>query len=1113
MSKYDIIKKIFIKNNNMWFENQKFNTSTAERVTWTIQDKIDEKKLKISQVTKENLRNLKVEILYKKSSSLRVRDSEGKVIWRLKNDQNVDFNWEIKKAHWKLFLWVNLAKNKKWFVSADYVKWEINTEVTMPVAVTQKKEEKTSDVKTSVKPVDELSDSEETAEVAIEDESSSEEKEAVENIKSISEALGTFKEIAKDSEKLMTDSEYREERNIMILSALKDLNLAIEKESSKENPNKKEINQAKLYLAKYFSDMTEDWVDNKHWRNYWVSSNIALSILPDENKPEPITEETINNEIVKNKGLMHFIKSSANSWWSAEEKLLNIYKTSAWQEMIEWLQDKYEDELEEYLEWVDSENLDEEQKSALDLLKDVNWVWFLDFKEENFDIFQDVWANLWIIAAWMWSWAALWLTWWTAVPGIGNLIGFIWWAIVWWTISTLWLAWYNQDSDLLNWKEFWINIATMWAIWWAAKIWKSVSNISKLWKHWWKVWLWTEMTADVLWVWVWIDILRSELYEEYEFNFSDSFISNLQWALLPLAMRWANNAKSKIPKEWAEKSNEVIAKLKLAKLTKISWWDNKKILEELDESLAKTRPEIEAKVSKWDDAIKGEDTVGTKEITSPKKTIKNHQIPNISAKWKVDIDNPNLWDRVRVGDDIYEYRKYESTPWSNWSYAWFKEVDWKVVVDVTTPQFNYTHQLKDKLGWNTKVNESRYNERDNYELNRDNGNKDWNIVNPTKKEMELIEEQVDKLPKNPEWKESYSSTPVKFYKWEDWKVYIKTLDNKFYNNWVEVDTSKIKLSEIWDKDNFGKQKKELQKKEKTETREKDNNDNKPLSEEFKFSNNITSVYERNRFESIIKSRLDKDWVTTIEVDWKTTTIKKEFNWKYSINWSNETYSLKDIFKKIDNETILSFLNNSNLEYILKNSEWKEISYGKWNNKVKIKDWEMIVWKDWVETKVKDTDEQLKIISDPKIRMEILWTKIFNINEDNVISNMISWLTKKQKELFDKMNTWTRENLKNSLKWTKDFMLNLTYRWFGEWWPALRGKLFYFWGTAITSWEELNTLFDSINNKDDTIFKLSNADEVISILSNFFLFKHLWLIRGFAYEWWIDKVFEYLAWNE
>ena len=114
----------------MAFEN--LNYSTEEKIDdESIQDKIDQGKLNIKQLTKENLNKLKVDILYN-NSHLNVRDIHWNIISDVKDNQIIGFNGK-KYTHmykWteKIFLWVTFENWDKWYVSADYVKWDLLVE-------------------------------------------------------------------------------------------------------------------------------------------------------------------------------------------------------------------------------------------------------------------------------------------------------------------------------------------------------------------------------------------------------------------------------------------------------------------------------------------------------------------------------------------------------------------------------------------------------------------------------------------------------------------------------------------------------------------------------------------------------------------------------------------------------------------------------------------------------------------------------------------------------------------------------------------------------------------------------------------------------------------------
>lgn len=121
----------------MVFEN--LNYSTEEKIDEeSIQDKIDDKRLDISSLTKENLQKLKVDIL-QKNSYLKVRDVKWNIISDLKlRDNNVvNFNGDNitheVNSKIKVFLGVTFEDWKTWYVSADYLKWEkVETTLSKP---------------------------------------------------------------------------------------------------------------------------------------------------------------------------------------------------------------------------------------------------------------------------------------------------------------------------------------------------------------------------------------------------------------------------------------------------------------------------------------------------------------------------------------------------------------------------------------------------------------------------------------------------------------------------------------------------------------------------------------------------------------------------------------------------------------------------------------------------------------------------------------------------------------------------------------------------------------------------------------------------------------------
>lgn len=127
INKYGIITRN-LKYNTKYMAFEKLNYTTEEKIDEeSIQDKIDKWELDVMKLTRDNLQKLKVDIL-ESSSYVKIRDHDGKIIWDLKDNNVVDFNGENISIDYKwkkkVFLGINFADWKKWYVSADYLKWE-----------------------------------------------------------------------------------------------------------------------------------------------------------------------------------------------------------------------------------------------------------------------------------------------------------------------------------------------------------------------------------------------------------------------------------------------------------------------------------------------------------------------------------------------------------------------------------------------------------------------------------------------------------------------------------------------------------------------------------------------------------------------------------------------------------------------------------------------------------------------------------------------------------------------------------------------------------------------------------------------------------------------------
>ena len=105
----------------MAFENLNYRSEWIDEES--IQDKIDDGRLEITELTKEKLTSLKVDI-FNEWSYLKVRTKDGTILKnKLHDDEKIDFTGEHTMDNGKVFLWVKLKDWSTWFVSADYIKW------------------------------------------------------------------------------------------------------------------------------------------------------------------------------------------------------------------------------------------------------------------------------------------------------------------------------------------------------------------------------------------------------------------------------------------------------------------------------------------------------------------------------------------------------------------------------------------------------------------------------------------------------------------------------------------------------------------------------------------------------------------------------------------------------------------------------------------------------------------------------------------------------------------------------------------------------------------------------------------------------------------------------
>lgn len=354
-------------------------------------------------------------------------------------------------------------------------------------------------------------------------------------------------------------------------------------DSLKENlsqAQKSEVNTIKLYFAKFYSGK---WVvENDYNKNYFKSIWLALQLLPEINKPKFPWEFELAERIKWQVWIFNYISKEVSENNRDINEILQDKEIAGKILDIKWKQvDEYEAKLESYLLWLDEKKLDETQKEALKLLKDIQWIWVFDIKESNFDTAKGVWWTLisiwgWIVATWVASQVipVAWWIWWTLA------------AVVWWVTATTWIMlsrWDNYFADWDDWlKELGINTATFW-VWGAIYKW---ARAIQWWRALFTSWRWigalsAEMAWDIL-LWSSVDMMRG-YFEWINIPFNEAFKSNLIWWLVPLWVAWGGQLKNSFSNDRLKLAQDILRQSKWAEFLQAmgnpSW--AKKIWEKL----------------------------------------------------------------------------------------------------------------------------------------------------------------------------------------------------------------------------------------------------------------------------------------------------------------------------------------------------------------------------------------------------------------------------------------------------------------------------------------------------------------------------------------------------
>lgn len=345
------------------------------------------------------------------------------------------------------------------------------------------------------------------------------------------------------------------------------------------------LNEISYFYADEHELSYKNWIDNDHNKNYELSIANCYIILnwlstTDWIRRNLVNPPTIEDILKKLKWTKEWdlIIAHIKQWKDLWEILSNWKIKWAFDKVYENLYWNYEKQLSKEITWIDNKLksweiiLSKEQIEAFDLLKNIQWEWWItDLKSRNkeniFLMAKSVWAVWAWILAMIW-WTALTATWIWVAPW--SVIAIWWWALVWWAVTTAWMM-FAQDRrySLEEWVvEMWIN-SWMFFVWWLV------------FKVWWVIAAWRPLlslrwltSVTVQWVWdvaIWVssDQIRA-MYKWVPLDVIDSIKYNLVWALLPILMQWKwNFSQNRI--NLANKTKKDLERAQVLE----TMWDNK----------------------------------------------------------------------------------------------------------------------------------------------------------------------------------------------------------------------------------------------------------------------------------------------------------------------------------------------------------------------------------------------------------------------------------------------------------------------------------------------------------------------------------------------------------
>ncbi len=237
------------------------------------------------------------------------------------------------------------------------------------------------------------------------------------------------------------------------------------------------------------------------------------------------------------------------------------------------------------------------------------------------------------------------------------------------------------------------------------------------------------------------------------------------------------------------------------------------------------------------------------------------------------------------------------------------------------------------------------------------------------------------------------------------------------------------------------------------------------------SRTTLSKYEEKIFNSkFIEKFKDNKTQTLKNEKWESITIQKKSNWEYTFNNGNKLYSKKEMLSHIDESYKINELNELNYDSILKIWEGKTIIIWK-------KFWIPYTWKMEIlengEIKInwkiiKDKAKIKKIISEPKIREEILKKGLDKITINDILKQI------------------SEQKWMDKLKWLSKWALKI-------WLERIKtiAATWLFWGITSVIFYELWE-----HKKAEKI-----SDRFINLLIAFSEWAALWILFSWIWTWW------------